>query len=133
MKIFLFLLSVCVAQAAEKQKVVYHVSEIEKIGLALSNAGFHIQGVGGPENIDLVMVVNGAAIKGFTKANFDPKLQKKFDDLNAKGVHFEACGNALKFFDLKNEDLVEGFTPLPQGGVARLGELQMQGYGYIRP
>ena len=75
-------------QATEKQKVVYHVSEIEKIGLALSNAGFHIQGVGGPENIDLVMVVNGAAIKGFTKANFDPKMQKKFDDLNAKGVHF---------------------------------------------
>jgi len=131
--LLLLFISVSSVQAVEKQKVVYHLSSIDNIGLVLTNAHFHVQGVGGPENVDLIVVVNGAAIKGFTKQNFNPALQGQFDDLKAKGVHFEACGNALQFFKLSVDDLVPGFTPLPQGGVARLGELQMHGYGYIRP
>ena len=53
-------------------------------------------------------------------------------DLVAKGVKFEICELTLKAMDIKKDKFVmdAGFTP---SGVVRIGQLQGQGYGYIKP
>lgn len=119
--------------AAEKQRVVYHVTDVEKIDFTLRNLANHIEGVGGPENVELHLVVIGPAMQGFTQAKVDAKVRENLPKLAAKGVHLEACGNTLSNMKLKLADLVPGFVELPQGGVVRLAELQMQGFVYIRP
>jgi len=39
-----------------KQKVVYHLSDVEKVTFVLGNIQNHIAGVGGPEYVDIVLV-----------------------------------------------------------------------------
>jgi len=119
--------------AAEKQRVVYHVSDVEKIDFALRNLANHIEGVGGPENVELHLVIIGPAMQGVTQAKVDAKVKEMLPKLTAQGVQLEACGNTLNKMNLKLADLVPGFVELPQGGVVRLAELQMQGFVYIRP
>lgn len=119
--------------AAEKQRVVYHVTDVDKIDFTLRNLANHIEGVGGPENVELHLVVIGPAMQGFTQAKVDSKVKESLPTLTAKGVQLEACGNTLSKMNLKLGDLVPGFVELPQGGVVRLAELQMQGFVYIRP
>lgn len=119
--------------AAEKQRVVYHVTDMDKIDFTLRNLANHIEGVGGPENVELHLVVIGPAMQGFTQAKVDTKAKEMLPKLVAKGVQLEACGNTLSKMNLKLADLVPGFVELPQGGVVRLAELQMQGFVYIRP
>lgn len=119
--------------AAEKQRVVYHVTDMDKIDFTLRNLANHIEGVGGPENVELHLVVIGPAMQGFTQAKVDTKVKEMLPKLVAKGVQLEACGNTLSKMNLKLADLVPGFVELPQGGVVRLAELQMQGFVYIRP
>ena len=56
------------AYAGEKKlKVVYHVSEIDRVGFALNNMRNHIKGVGGPENVELVIVAHGPALEGLPR------------------------------------------------------------------
>jgi len=43
------------------------------------------------------------------------------------------CGNTLKVMDLGMDELLAGMIRVDQGGVTRIGELQSQGYLYIRP
>jgi intracellular sulfur oxidation DsrE/DsrF family protein len=43
-----------------------------------------------------------------------------------------ACQNTMRRQSIKPEDLIEGLTPIPSG-VARVMELQEEGYAYIRP
>lgn len=119
--------------AGEKQRVVYHVSDMDKIDFALRNLANHIEGVGGPENVELHLVIIGPAMQGFTQSKVDPKVKEALTKLAAEKVQLEACGNTMSKMSLKLADLVPGFVELPQGGVVRLAELQMQGFVYIRP
>lgn len=53
-------------------------------------------------------------------------------DLVARGVKFEICELTLTALGLKKDEFVmdAGFTP---SGVVRIGQLQGQGFGYIKP
>lgn len=121
------------AFAEGKLKVVYHVSELEKVNFALGNMLNHIEGVGGPENVDLVLVAHGPALKAFHEMGSDPKIMERVAALQGNGAHFEACGNTMKAQDVVLEDLFEGFAQRDEGGVVRIADLQSQGYLYIRP
>ncbi|TLY29449.1 MAG: hypothetical protein E6K62_09495 [Nitrospirae bacterium] len=70
------------AEAAEgkgKVKVLYHVDgkdpEVAKYALALINK--HIEAEGGPENIDIELVVHGPALELFDKDKMDPEMAKR--------------------------------------------------------
>ncbi|HTH94280.1 MAG TPA: DsrE family protein [Rhodocyclaceae bacterium] len=121
------------ATAADKLKVVYHVDEYERVPFVLNNIENHIKGVGGPENVEIILVAHGPALKAFEKKNADPSLLERYGSLQKKGVEFDACGNTLKKESLGIADLPEGFVKLDEGGVVRLAELQHEGYIYIRP
>jgi|TARA_B110000914_G_C15336674_1_gene387269 intracellular sulfur oxidation DsrE/DsrF family protein len=118
---------------AKKLKVVYHVSDQAKVQFALGNMRNHIKGVGGPENVELVLVVHGAAMKGFDDFESTNKVKKLFAGLKKDGVEFNACGNTMRKLKYNLKDLVPGFIRVDQGGVVKIAELQSEGYLYIRP
>jgi intracellular sulfur oxidation DsrE/DsrF family protein len=119
-----------------KHRVVYHLTEpgVEKAKAVLRNIVNHVNGVGGWEHIEaLELVVHGAALKTFVKADMDPTVRGLLDRLQTQGLTFGACGNTMKGMQITLEQLPEGTKALLQGGVVRVMELQEAGYSYIRP
>ena len=119
--------------AADKQRVVYHVSEAEKVNFALNNIRNHIKGVGGPDNVEIVLVVHGPGLKGFHDIEATDKVRQLLTSLQSDGVQFNACGNTMRAQGVELDELLPGFVRVDQGGVVRIAELQAQGYLYIRP
>ena len=73
------------ATATKKQKVVYHLSDAEKVPFVLSNIQNHIAGVGGPEYVEIVLVVHGPALKAFHQAVADPAVKQAIGNLKEEG------------------------------------------------
>ena len=117
----------------DKQKVAYHLSDLDKVGFVLGNIGNHIEGVGGPENVTIALVVHGPALKAFHTASANPEHARRMAELAKAGVAFAACGKTMTAQKVALKDLLPGFVTLEQGGVVRLAELQSQGYVYLRP
>ena len=116
-----------------KHKVVYQVSDLDKVGFALANLRNHINGVGGPENVELVLVVNGPGLKGFHDAAASDNIKRAAAALQRDGVQFNACGNTMRFQNIETDELIPGFIKVDEGGVVKIAELQAAGYLYIRP
>jgi len=129
------------AEAAEgkakaKAKVLYHVDgkdpEVAKYALALINK--HIEAEGGPENIDVELVVHGPALELFDKDKMDPEMAKRFQTIIDKGVHAEMCQVSMKLYNKTLDNLAKGFVAtLHPVAVKRIADLQQQGYLYIKP
>ena len=127
-------IAVSSAQAAQnKSKVAYHLTDAERASSVLGNIRNHIQGVGGPENVEIILVVHGAALKAFEDISAHPDLKSSFTQLKSAGVVYNACGNTLNSLKWQVSDLLPGFVRVDQGGVVRLAELQAAGYVYLRP
>ncbi|MFB1488227.1 MULTISPECIES: DsrE family protein [unclassified Thiocapsa] len=122
-----------IATAAEKLDVVYHLSEPDRAAFVLNNMQNHIDGVGGPENVNMVLVVHGPAVNALNEIEATEKVSSGVASLREQGVAFEMCGNTLKVFNLELDELLPGFVEVSQGGVTRIAELQSKGYAYIRP
>lgn len=127
------IMTTATATAADKQKVVYHVSEAEKVPFVLGNIRNHINGVGGPQNVEIILVAHGPAIDALEDVAAVDNVREAMAALQKDGVRFEMCTNTLTAKKLKLEDLLPGFVLADQGGVVRIAELQQQGYLYIRP
>lgn len=122
------------AQAApQKNKVAYHLTDAERAQSVLGNIRNHINGVGGPQNVEIILVVHGPALKAFEDISALPGLKSAFTQLKSDKVAFNACGNTLNSLKWDVNDLVPGFVRVDQGGVVRLAELQAAGYVYLRP
>ncbi len=120
----------------EKTKVVYHVDgkdpDVAKYALALMNK--HIEAEGGPDKIDIVLVVHGPALKLFEAETVDPDLKDKLKVVLDKGAQAEMCQVSMKLFGTPLEKLVAGFKPTEHPvAVKRIIDLQKQGYLYIKP
>lgn len=116
-----------------RQQVVYHVADPEKVAFALGNIRNHIEGMGGPEKVEIVLVVHGPGLKAFQELQAEPRVKEGVAALREDGVEFEACGNTLKALGVELFDLLPGFEKVDQGGVVRIAQLQEKGYIYIRP
>jgi intracellular sulfur oxidation DsrE/DsrF family protein len=121
------------AKAADKMKIVYHVSDLEKVPFVLGNMRNHIKGAGGSDKLDMILVVHGPAGKAFHKSKSNPKVEQRVDNLSIDGVKFNMCGNTMRAQKVKITDLLSGFSRHDEGGVVRIAELQSKGYIYIRP
>jgi uncharacterized protein len=123
-------------RAKEKVKVLYHVDgkdpDVAKYALALINK--HIEAEGGPDNIDVELVVHGPALELFEKDKMDPEMAKRFDAIIGKGVKAEMCQVSMKMFGKTLDNLAKGFVAtLHPVAVKRIADLQQQGYIYIKP
>jgi intracellular sulfur oxidation DsrE/DsrF family protein len=121
------------AVAADKLNVVYHVSDEAKVPFVLNNIQNHIDGVGGPENIHIVLVSHGPAVKRFVDIEAVDKDRSAVAKLQEQGVEFDACANTLTALGIEPDELLADFVIAEKGGVTRIGELQSQGYAYMRP
>lgn len=119
--------------ASEKQKVAYHVTEQAKVGFVITNIRNHINGMGGPENVEIVLVAHGPALKQFHVMEGNASAMDRLTKLMGKGVKFNACGVTMKALNYQMDDLIEGAVRVDQGGVVRLAQLQQDGYLYLRP
>jgi uncharacterized protein len=119
--------------AATGLKVVYHLSDLDKVNFVLGNIQNHFDGVGGPAHITIALVVHGPALRAFHSASANPELSRRVQQLSGDGVELAACGNTMKSQDVSLRELLPGFVVADKGGVVRLAELQSQGYLYLRP
>ena len=53
------------AQTSDVPRVVYHVTDLDKVGFVLGNIKNHFEGVGGPDKVKIAVVVHGPALKAF--------------------------------------------------------------------
>ncbi len=119
-----------------KLKVLYHIdgSDLAVASYAMALINKHIEAEGGPDKIDVKVVVHGPALKLFDKEDVDPKLLKKLQMVLDKGVEPEMCQVSMKLFKKPLDALVSGFKPTEHPvAVKRIADLQEQGYLYIKP
>jgi uncharacterized protein len=114
-------------------KVVYGLSDLEKVEFAFGNINNHYKGMGGPEHVTIALVVNGPALKAFHFANATPEVTQRTAEMVKMGLELDACINSMRAQEVTLKDLLPGFIIAEKGGVVRVAELQSQGYCYIRP
>jgi intracellular sulfur oxidation DsrE/DsrF family protein len=121
------------APATKKLKVVYHLNDLDKVSFVIGNIQNHLDGVGGPDNVTIALVVHGQALRAFHASAANPDLTKHIGQFSKAGLELAVCGNTMKSQKVGLADLLPGFVAADQGGVVRIAELQSQGYLYLRP
>ncbi len=104
---------------ADKMHVKFYEAEGVKITKAL-------------DNIDIEIVAYGPGLGMLTEKS---SVMDRVSSLSLQEVSFSACGNTMQTIEKKTgvaPKLIEGVGTV-QAGVARIMELQEQGYSYIRP
>jgi len=121
------------ADSHTKNKIVIQVStddpRTQKI--ALNNA-VNMQKLYGIDNIDIEIVAYGPGLGLLTSKSGQAS---RMTSLAMQDITFSACGNTMKKVAKKSgkmPELLEGVDQVT-AGVARIMELQQQGYAYIRP
>jgi uncharacterized protein len=119
---------------ADVTKTVYHVHDgTTHATHAMYNIMFQLKG--DPKS-KIVVVANFEGIKAFTKDAKD-MMGKSFsawvDDLTIQGVEFRVCQQAMDYFKVTKDQMLDSVTVVPSG-VGEIARLQSQeGFGYIRP
>ena len=121
------------APATKKLKVVYHLNDLDKVSFVVGNIQNHLDGVGGPDNVTIALVVHGQALRAFHASAANPDLTRHIAQFSKAGLELAVCGNTMKSQKVGLTDLLPGFVAADQGGVVRIAELQSQGYLYLRP
>jgi uncharacterized protein len=121
------------AETPDAAKVVYHLSDLDKVDFVMGNIRNHYNGMGGPEKVTIALVVHGPALKAFHTANANPDMTKRTAEMSQAGLQLNACIHTMHSQNVTLKDLLPGFVVADKGGVVRLAELQSQGYVYLRP
>ena len=119
--------------SSEFGKVVYHLSDLDKVDFVFGNIRNHYAGMGGPDHVKIALVVHGPALKAFHQTTATPDAVKRVTELRNQGLQLNACINTMRAQNVTLKDLLPGFIVAEKGGVVRLAELQSQGYSYLRP
>ncbi len=133
MGLLLALPAIISADSHTKNKLVIQVStddpRTQKI--ALNNA-VNLQKLYGIDNVEIEIVAYGPGLGLLTKKSGQAS---RVISLAMQDITFSACGNTMKKVASKTGNmpkLLEGVGQVT-AGVARIMELQQQGYAYIRP
>jgi uncharacterized protein len=121
------------AATTDGSKVVYHLTDLDKVDFVLGNIRNHFDGMGGPNKVTIALVVHGPALKAFRSTDAAGDVLKRTDELSKSGLQMHACGNTMRALNLTLKDLLPGFVVADKGGVVRIAELQSQGFIYLRP
>jgi len=125
--------SAMAADGDAKHKLVIQVSSADETTqkIALNNA-VNVQKLYGMDNVEIEIVAYGPGLGLLTtKSKEAPRIKS----LAMQNITFSACGNTMAKIEKKTgkkPQLVEGVGTV-NAGVARILELQEQGYAYLRP
>ncbi len=123
-----------------KQKVVYHVNDINKATGAFRNAKNHLNAVG-EKNINMTIVTHSTgafALVDGSMGKKNPKTGKVYDfgdqiaSLANRGVRFQICANTIRGKKIDKNKINVNAEIVPSG-VAQIADLEQQGYLYIKP
>jgi hypothetical protein len=99
--------------------------------IALNNAA-NLQKEFGMDNSRIEIVAYGPGLSILTQKS---QLPERVESLISQGIRFSACHNTMEGIKRKTghlPKLLENVEVVPSG-VARIVELQQQGYAYVRP
>ncbi len=121
------------ADSTKKHKVVIQVSDDdEKVQQIALNNAVNVQKLMGIDNVEIEIVAYGPGLGMLTPKS---KEAERIKSLALQDITFSACGNTMAKVEKKTGkkvQLTEG-VKVVEAGVARIMELQEQGYSYIRP
>jgi uncharacterized protein len=121
------------AATADTSRVVYHLTDLDKVDFVLGNVSNHFAGMGGSDKVTIALVVHGPALKAFHTSEALGDVSKRTEELSKTGLQMHACGNTMRAQNVTLKDLLPGFVVADKGGVVRVAELQSQGFIYLRP
>ncbi|MEE9445954.1 MAG: DsrE family protein [Cocleimonas sp.] len=116
-----------------KHKLVIQVStdDARTQKIAMNNA-VNLQKLYGPDGVDIEIVAYGPGLGMMTSKS---EFSKRVQSLVVQDIKFSACMNTMNKIKAKKghlPKLSEGVGTV-KAGVARIMELQEQGYSYVRP
>jgi intracellular sulfur oxidation DsrE/DsrF family protein len=120
------------AAQAQPPKAVYHLNDLDRVGLVLRSIHNHYAGMAG-EPVAIAAVIHGSALRAFHKASASLDVADGLADLVDNGLVAYACSNTLRAQGVTIGDLLAGFDPAECVGVVKLTQLQAQGFAYIKP
>ncbi|AGA32082.1 hypothetical protein TVNIR_0374 [Thioalkalivibrio nitratireducens DSM 14787] len=118
-----------------RSRVVYHVNrgDAETHLNALQRVQDHIDAVGA-ENMEVRVVLHGSGLDLLLAAHDDARIRDGVDSLKLQGVRFEVCGHTMARRQIPVDALYDARdADVALSGVARILDLQRQGYTYVKP
>lgn len=117
----------------EKLKVLFHVNEVDRWGIALGNITNLLIDVG-EGNADVIVLANGPSVSAYA----DAEKIEMMRGLSEKGVRFLACRNSLKKMCSDNvicinEETLPSFIGVVPAGITEIIKRQHEGYAYVKP
>ena len=117
-----------------KQKVVYHVNNVDSAFGAFRNVKNHLNALG-DENIEVIVVTHSSGAFSLVEGTKDQK-GKQFGDqiagLANRGVKFTICANTIRGKKI-DKNKISQFAEVIPSGVAHVAHLQQEGYLYVKP
>ena len=117
-----------------KQKVVYHLNDIDSAFGALRNAKNHLNALG-DENIELIVVTHSKGAFTLVDGSKDAKGREMKDMVNKlanRGVKFQICANTIRGKKI-DKNLINLNAEVVPSGVAQIAHLEQMGYNYVKP
>lgn len=124
----------------DKQKVVYHINDIDTATGALRNVKNHLNALG-DGNAEIIVVTHSSGAFALVEGAMGKKDKKTgkvydFKDMIAglanRGVKFQICANTIKGKKIDKNKINEHAEIIPSG-VAQVAHLQQKGYLYVKP
>ncbi len=128
----LILLTLNIQAANPKYVIQVSTDDARTQKIALNNAVNLQKHYGGADKVDIEIVAFGPGLGILTTNN---KNSSRVERMALNNIKFSACQNTMRGFKKKKghfPTLTDGVDKTP-AGVVRIGELQQQGYSYIRP
>lgn len=117
-----------------KQKVAYHVNDIDSANGALRNVKNHLNALG-DENVEIIVVTHSKGAFALVNGTKDAKgnsFESTVQSLANRGVKFQICANTIRGKKI-DKTKVNMHAEVVPSGVAQLAHLQQMGYYYIKP
>jgi glyoxylase I family protein len=118
-------------KSTEKIKAIFHIDELEKWDLLLTNVKNLLIGIDNlNQEATIEVLANSKAVMYYIE---DPTHHNdRLEELSKKGVYFTACNNALNSLKIEKERLYPFITIVPIG-VKEIIEKERVGYAYLKP
>ncbi|WP_195267107.1 DsrE family protein [Eubacterium sp. 1001713B170207_170306_E7] len=114
-------------------KILFHVDDTNRLGMAATNAANAARYVQDNRlELETEIVVNGEAVTGLVRKGIEEPLYQSLQKLSDSHVRIAACQNAMRAHQLTKEDLCD-FVDVVPAGIIELAQKQEEGYAYIKP
>ncbi len=111
--------------------VVFHIDEENRWEQLLSNLEYYAAKHG--TESELVVVINGAAVRSFNGFDVHPEHGKRMLALHEAGVQFRICGNSLRNRQIPEDNVPSDVISVVPQGIEEIVSCQGQGFAYIKP